>query len=383
LNELRILFEWCLSAFESSILITHRSKYVQFIMFYMCGLESQSLSTTNADYQLSQQHATLNRDLAARFIKITFDPYRSTTVRQSAACYLASFVSRAKFVEADTVSESVCALLRWADAYIAALQANSLSAADARAQCELHSLFYTITQSAFYIMCFRGTDVMDLYHSVTEMKQNGIENVPEHLRDLPLQDIDIGPKRWENICGHPLQPLLYCLEAVRVEFLQFALTFGLLDAEMVARLSGEFPVAVPTASVSANGPEPGADSIAGNGSNPLKSFFPFDPYLLKNSFPFIQPYYRYWGGHSDAERSSVVEVTVPPVGDDEDPMEEEMEEHEVSSSDDDDDEEDEEKSLPAAKGTAASSVAHDGDIVPPSVMQKRNRSQSIESAGSW
>jgi RNA polymerase I-specific transcription initiation factor RRN3 len=351
-------------------------------MFYMCGLESHLL-TTDTNCQLSQQHATLNRDIAARFIRITFDPYRSTMVRQSAACYLASFVSRAKFVEADTVSESVFALLRWADAYIAALQANALSAADARAQCELHSLFYTITQSAFYIMCFRGTEVMDLYQSVTEMKQNGIESVPEHWRDLPLQDIDIGPKRWKHVCGHPLQPTLYCLETVRVEFLQFALTFGLLDAEMVARLSVEVPVAVPTASASASRTVSGVESSSDNGSNPLRSFFPFDPYLLKNSFPFIHPYYRYWGGQSDAERSSVVEVTVPPAVDDEDPMEEDMEEHEVSSSDSD--EEDEERSLPTANGLAASSsqTSHHGDIVAPSEMQKRNRSLSIESAGSW
>jgi RNA polymerase I-specific transcription initiation factor RRN3 len=32
----------------------------------------------------------------------------------------------------------------------------------------------------------------------------------------------------------------------------------------------------------------------GKGSNPLDSYFPFDPYLLQESYPFVHPYYRNW-----------------------------------------------------------------------------------------
>jgi RNA polymerase I-specific transcription initiation factor RRN3 len=34
----------------------------------------------------------------------------------------------------------------------------------------------------------------------------------------------------------------------------------------------------------------------GRGSNPLDSFFPFDPYLLRQSFRFIEPVYKNWEG---------------------------------------------------------------------------------------
>jgi RNA polymerase I-specific transcription initiation factor RRN3 len=34
----------------------------------------------------------------------------------------------------------------------------------------------------------------------------------------------------------------------------------------------------------------------GRGQNPLDSFFPFDPYLLRRSYSFIDPYYIHWCG---------------------------------------------------------------------------------------
>merc|ERR1711976_145058 len=34
----------------------------------------------------------------------------------------------------------------------------------------------------------------------------------------------------------------------------------------------------------------------GKGSNPLDSFFPFDPYLLRRSYDFVEPHYRDWCG---------------------------------------------------------------------------------------
>jgi RNA polymerase I-specific transcription initiation factor RRN3 len=39
----------------------------------------------------------------------------------------------------------------------------------------------------------------------------------------------------------------------------------------------------------------------GRGSNPLDSFFPFDPYLLRRSYPYIEPYYRNWEGSAQVE----------------------------------------------------------------------------------
>lgn len=37
----------------------------------------------------------------------------------------------------------------------------------------------------------------------------------------------------------------------------------------------------------------------GHGNNPLDSFFPFDPYLLRRSLRYIEPYYRHWKAADD------------------------------------------------------------------------------------
>jgi RNA polymerase I-specific transcription initiation factor RRN3 len=39
----------------------------------------------------------------------------------------------------------------------------------------------------------------------------------------------------------------------------------------------------------------------GRGTNPLDSFFPFDPYLLRRSYSFIEPFYKHWDGGASAD----------------------------------------------------------------------------------
>ena len=41
----------------------------------------------------------------------------------------------------------------------------------------------------------------------------------------------------------------------------------------------------------------------GHGKNPLESFFPFDPYLLRRSYAYIGEIYSEWSGREDRERS--------------------------------------------------------------------------------
>ena len=406
--EARKLYERCLPAFESSILITHRSKFVQFILFYLCGLESKALANAASDGddpKLSQQHATLYREFAANLIEIIFDPYRATLVRQKAACYLASFVSRASFVEADTICESLCALLRWADAYIASLAANSISAADARNQCDLHSLFYTICQAAFYIMCFRGTEAVRFYRYIAQSKSEQIEPFPEHLQDVELDQIDISPARWNHVCSHGLQPLRFCLETVREEFLSIAKVFVLLDDGLLDRLTAEHnqkmslisakrkkkaALIMHSATLESARRKGGVGGL-GRGSNPLDSFFPFDPYLLRRSHPFIEPYYRNWSDQDDESVDMVVEEDAEEEMDDELLPSARSEDEDSSSSDDEDssssDDEDHERFVGSYDGSVKmSSTPPPGHLSTPrqpwTETIRRERAPSIEN-GSW
>ena len=65
-------------------------------------------------------------------------------------------------------------------------------------------------------MCFRGVEAIQYYRNACEHRDDP---------DSPYADpesVDIGPQRWRFLCGHELQPLKYCLESVRLEFLHLA-----------------------------------------------------------------------------------------------------------------------------------------------------------------
>lgn len=299
--------------FESTILTTHKAKFVQFCMFYACGLES---GLVHNDFEKLEhiEHAILHRDFAAKLLEVVVDPYRATLTRQSGACYLASFISRASFVGPDTICEAISALLRWAEAYMKSLGPHNIHAADSREQSEYHSLFYTVCQAAFYTMCFRGKEAMDYYRDVVaslEAEAGGKEyTIPAH--------IDLSPERWAGVCCHELQPLRYCLESVRSEFLHIAHFFDLIDEDKLEKLfqdSKRMATGGPKrraasristlATLSVRRRKGGVGGL-GRGSNPLRSFFPFDPLLLRRAYDYIEPYYRNWSGSIEEDEDESV-----------------------------------------------------------------------------
>ena len=299
------LYQVIFRTFESSILITHKSKFVQFLLLNLCGLEAHASVTAPATTTTTEP-LLLYREYAAKLIDVVLDPYRATVTRQTGACYLASFVSRAVFVCPETICESVNALLRWAEAYMDSLRSMSVHAADVRNQCSLHSLFYTVCQSAFYIMCFRGADAIQFYRDA--MSRTGEESYDEPER------IDIGGEKWTKLCSHPLQPLRWCLESVRSEFLAVSKVFGLIDEQILKKLLSE-QVSVSksvlqrkrciskimTPVTMEKERQSGGVGGLGRGTNPLDSFFPFDPYLLHRSNRYIEPFYNHWKGSITCE----------------------------------------------------------------------------------
>lgn len=323
------LFHILVPVFESTILTTHRSKFVQFILFYLCGIVPSDVD---------QPH-DLYRDFAGRLIEAVLDPLRATVTRQSAACYLASFVSRANYACPETTCEVVSALLRWAETYMAVLEqgTNTPGRNDVRSLCELHSLFYTVCQAAFYIMCFRGTDAVQYFREAVKYWENTDKTRDSLYPDL--DHIDIAPERWEKVCGHKLQPLRFCLESVREEFIFFAESFTLLPPKLLknldldAQLQSSRPkrrgklINTPVTSLAGRRQTGGVGGL-GRGSNPLDSFFPFDPYLLKQSHIFVDSLYRNWEGRVDGD-----DVMLEDSDDDADLDDG----HDVESDDDDDD----------------------------------------------
>jgi len=296
--------------FITLVLTTYKSKFVQFLIFYLCGRfhEITPLSTLDK-YDIEP----LDRYFASKLITVILDPRQGAVLRQISACYLASFVSRAAFVDVQTVCETLAALLQWAELYIFQ-QTQRRSSAD-------HNVFYTVCQSAFYIMCFRGVEAWSHYSSVCQSFNEG--DCSQQLHTM-----DIGAHRWEKIvCSETslqLRPLYYCLESVRREFLRLATTLHLLPLSFLAqqqthetrkleiqikrsesiqksfneRRSKATMIMTPaTIRLSKNKTAlAGGVGGMGEGSNPLDSFFPFDPYLLRRSHKFVEKYYRSWDG---------------------------------------------------------------------------------------
>lgn len=295
----------------------------------------------------------LYRGFSAKLIDFFFNPsYAGDVPRQTVVCYLASFVSRASYVCPETVCECIAALLRWAEVYISAQQqqpsnggnnttptvnrsmrrlSTTTSMGNTQNQCEVHTLFYTACQAAFYMMCFRGVEAISYYRKACQHKDD-----PESQYADP-ESVDIGPERWKFVCGHALQPLKYCLESVRLEFLHLAEDLDLFlvvnnpkDGNSAGNSSREEAskfldnlwktatskkqdkqsphgpnkmtqtkkrrrsTLISTAATQEKKRLVGGVGGLGRGSNPLNSFFPFDPYLLQKSYEHVDPYYRNW-----------------------------------------------------------------------------------------
>ena len=381
--------------FERKVRTTDRTKFVQFIFLVLFGRENDALVevgrllTMRDEEQQLLHHATtldkieatiedpelpvggmattmpsssdepLYRGFIAKLIDYFYNPnYAGDAPRRTVVCYLASFVSRATYVCPETVCECLAALLRWAEVYIAAQQSDllpkknlnrlsvsssssrlSLGVGNTQHPCEMHALFYTCCQAAFYIFCFRGAEALTYYHRACQHK-----NDPEGGYADP-RSVDIGPERWKFLCGHSLRPLKYCLESVRSEFLTLAQDLNLFynDAgdddyegggstrkdeatKFIGQLrtntsssslhqeqskqttSSPFPkklklsgtpksrrsTIISTAATQEKKRLDGGVGGLGRGSNPLDSFFPFDPYLLKHSHEYVCPYFRNW-----------------------------------------------------------------------------------------
>jgi len=336
-------YDILLHIFESYIMMTHKSKFVQFLLLFLCGRFQQSLALFALDSAECSTTPTVHpdplyREFASTLINKILDVRQANIYRQVSTCYLASFISRAQYVNDQTVCETVAVLLQWAHHYIDQFDRSSTSTSSSRAVVEssnmsvVHGVFYSICQAAFYIMCFRGADAWMHYdntmtkfakqhiqeESVVEEDDEVTDEQDDRLSDMDVTLVDIGPHRWLLVCSHPrLQPLKFCLESVRREFLHLAKVLKLLPPEFIRsmlqhdklleaqKLQQQKPSSTTNgrrrsttiqtaATIELNKKKGGGVGGLGKGTNPLDSFFPFDPYLLCRSHKFISPFYKSW-----------------------------------------------------------------------------------------
>lgn len=247
------LYRDVLTVFDKLILPTHASCHVQYALFYLCSFKP-ALAEAFLDH----------------LWKILQNPSLPAVLRQAAAGYLGSFLARAKFIPLSTVRACLDLLSSWIHQYI-----YSQDSCGKQVCCDvsLHGPFYTSCQAVFYTIIFRHRALLE-----ANMKK-GLE----YLQSLNL----------EQVVMCQLNPLRVCLPSITNMFAAITRKYQVVFCYTIIERNNRCVLPVVRSSA-------GGDCVTTN-TNPLDSFFPFDPYLLKRSGQLIEPLYQVWDDLSDTE----------------------------------------------------------------------------------
>lgn len=175
-------FHTLLAIFTRTILCTFKSRYTQFLLFWFTSRDSAF-----ADLFLGEliAHALL-------------EPSEPEIARAASASYVASFVSRAKFIGPEEARGAVRVLCRFLEHDLDAFEACDVDAAPP-------GVFYAVAQAVFLIFCFRWRDLVE--GDETGDAEGGCDRGQDTLEG-PLK------KTWmaelsivRRVVACPLQPL--------------------------------------------------------------------------------------------------------------------------------------------------------------------------------
>ena len=276
-----IIFQ-LIAVFEDRILPSHKSKFVQFCLFYA-----------------SQQVGNFARLLCDRCMQTFRDTNSPHRTRQNSVMYLASLCTRAKFLDLSTCVAILDELLAWSHDYLGLNGGANASSKVANASRGVsnsmdahtddsgdgdddgvpggHALsglsdhkdftdaditFMYCVQAMCYIMCFLGMPVASHYASNDKMRA-----------------------LWRSIFDSPLAPLASCVPPVRSEFARLAEVADLVSMEALRVAFAASPSA----------PKEGSGDTLHRRPQ-LEAFFPFDPCLLQMCNSIVASEYRPWRG---------------------------------------------------------------------------------------
>lgn len=249
-SELLNLYEVIFQVFESNVLPSYATGHVQFVMFYLLSLSPQILTWKFLG------------EMWKKFIS----PSEASLIRQTAIAYVASFIARAKFAGPTVLRHYLKKINGWIISYLSARvdMGNDCNYVDVRA----HGPFYAACQALFYMLAFR-------YEELTQD--------PKNLEFL-------GGLRLGHIVLSPLNPLKVCLPSVVKYFATIARHYQLAYCETVIQRNNRLNLPVV-------GTMSSSTSVISDAKPALlDTFFPFDPYRLKDSKSFISAQYREFKG---------------------------------------------------------------------------------------
>ncbi|GMI86134.1 hypothetical protein like AT2G34750 [Hibiscus trionum] len=167
------VFETLLQSFQITVLSAYKSKFTQFVIFYACALDPENCGMS----------------FATMLVELFVQDSQPQPTRMSAVSYLASYLSRAKFLSASFICSMLKRLVDWCLEYCETHNGDLNPNA--------HRVFYSGCQAIMYVLCFR---------------MKAFVNVPR-LRLQLLMPL-------EQVLKHKLNPLKVCLPSVVEEFSQ-------------------------------------------------------------------------------------------------------------------------------------------------------------------
>lgn len=174
-------FHTLLSIFTRTILCTFKSRYTQFLHFWFASRDA-----VFADLFLGEliAHALL-------------EPAEPEIARAAAASYVASFISRARFIGPDEARGAVRVLCRFLEHEVDAYDTSDRDAAPL-------TVFYAVAQAVFLIFCFRWRDLVedddDDDDAEGERERNTLAGPPKRTWMTELSIV-------QRVVVCPLQPL--------------------------------------------------------------------------------------------------------------------------------------------------------------------------------
>lgn len=304
-----LMFDTLLSHFRNIILPTYKSRHTQFILFHFAQTSEHLIDT-----------------FAGECVDLAFKSGRPAVLKQSAAAYLACFVSRGSKVPPHVVRD----VFNYIGVNLDLIRAeNELTCRGPDLQ--RYSTFYATTQALLYIFCFRWRDLI----------------VRDEDADIEIDEEDFtsGDLVWhagvkelfDRTIYSKLNPLKICSPLIVDEFakisnhLKFMYVYPLLATNKRIRLS-QFTLGRGNEETGGNLRETGFGE-EGDKWYQLDAYFPFDPYSLPKSRRWVDADYMSWKPVPGMKEESETE--------DDDEEDEDEESSSESESDDEADSEDE------------------------------------------
>ncbi|KAG9015414.1 hypothetical protein FRB94_000018 [Tulasnella sp. JGI-2019a] len=291
-----------LTIFDRTIIRTFKSRYTQFLLFWYSSLDPEF---TDLFQGLLVSRALIEED-------------QPVVTRCAAASYIASFVSRARFVDRESTRRVMGLLCQYLEGQLDEL--NALIAESGSGPVNVSGgqfgVFYAVAQAAFLIFCFRWRDLLNNQGGIGSLEGDDVDDLFSvkkpgggGLGKKWIHELDVFPR----LISSPLNPLKVCSINVAKQFAHiaqatgFVYCYGIIESNRRAEWSSAVssPLATPTAGVKRPSftistpsklavPVVILPSALDEGAD-LNSFFPFDPYKLPLSYSFVQGVYREWG----------------------------------------------------------------------------------------